>query len=199
VGQRPTLGLSCPTQNTLTTLVAGRALHCGRPLDEIGRDTWDEHDSGDADGTIVSRVALGEFEVDRLCGSRPGAGWRRRRRSTGPRRERVRPSGRCSGISSLAWTRGCSRPTRPWHRHVRRRAWFSSVATSFGTGPTNAAIGVLSAVAGPAARILSPSPNAANGAIRAGRLEAGVTGFDCGAGAVLLRTLPHRPGGRVAI
>ena len=27
----------------------------------------------------------------------------------------------------------------------------------------------------------------------------GVTGFDCGAGAVLLRALPHRPGGRVPI
>src|SRR5437016_667289 len=29
------------------------------------------------------------------------------------------------------------------------------------------------------------------------RREAGVTGFDCGAGAVLLPALPHRPGGRV--
>ena len=36
--------------------------------------------------------------------------------------------------------------------------------------------------AGPAARILNPSPNATNGAIRATRREAGATGFDCGAG-----------------
>jgi hypothetical protein len=36
--------------------------------------------------------------------------------------------------------------------------------------------------AGPAARILSPSPNATNGAIRATRRETRVTGFDCGAG-----------------
>src|ERR1035441_369514 len=31
------------------------------------------------------------------------------------------------------------------------------------------------------------------------RREAGVTGFDCGAGAVLLRASFHRPGGRVPI
>src|ERR1035441_693073 len=31
------------------------------------------------------------------------------------------------------------------------------------------------------------------------RREAGVTGFDCGAGAVLLRALSHRSGGRVPI
>ena len=36
--------------------------------------------------------------------------------------------------------------------------------------------------AGPAARILNPSPNATNGAICATRREAGSTGFDCGAG-----------------
>ncbi len=36
--------------------------------------------------------------------------------------------------------------------------------------------------AGPAARILIPSSNATNGAIRATRREAGVNGFDCGAG-----------------
>ena len=53
--------------------------------------------------------------------------------------------------------------------------------------------------AGPAARILSPSPAATNGASCATRREARVTGFDCGAGAVLLRALPHRPGGRVPI
>ena len=39
--------------------------------------------------------------------------------------------------------------------------------------------------------------HATNGASCATRREAGVTGFDCGAGAVLLRALPHRPGGRV--
>jgi hypothetical protein len=51
----------------------------------------------------------------------------------------------------------------------------------------------------PAARILSPSPNVTDGATCATRREAGATGFDCGAGAVLLRALPHRPGGRVPI
>src|SRR5689334_19702446 len=51
--------------------------------------------------------------------------------------------------------------------------------------------------AGPAARILSPSWNATNGATRATRREAGVTGVDCGASAVVLRALPHRPGGLV--
>jgi hypothetical protein len=35
---------------------------------------------------------------------------------------------------------------------------------------------------GPATRTLSPSPNAANGAIRATRREAGIRGFGCGAG-----------------
>jgi hypothetical protein len=52
---------------------------------------------------------------------------------------------------------------------------------------------------GPAARILSSSPNATNGASCATRREAGVTGFDCGAGAVLLSVLSHRPGGFVPI
>ena len=41
--------------------------------------------------------------------------------------------------------------------------------------------------AGPAARILSSSRNATDGALRATRRWAGATGFDCGAGAVLLR------------
>src|SRR5947209_16655174 len=41
--------------------------------------------------------------------------------------------------------------------------------------------------------------NATNGVICATRREARVTGFDCGAGAVLLLALPHRPGGRVPI
>ena len=45
--------------------------------------------------------------------------------------------------------------------------------------------------AGPAARILSPSPAATNGASCATRREARVTGFDCGAGAVLPRALPQ--------
>jgi hypothetical protein len=52
--------------------------------------------------------------------------------------------------------------------------------------------------AGPAARILNPSPTATDGATGATRREAWVTGFDCGAGAVLLQALPHRPGGRVS-
>jgi hypothetical protein len=39
------------------------------------------------------------------------------------------------------------------------------------------------------------SPNATNGASCATRREARVTGFDCGAGAVLLSALSHRPGG----
>jgi hypothetical protein len=38
-------------------------------------------------------------------------------------------------------------------------------------------------VAGPAARILSPSPDATDGALRVTRREAWVIGFDCGAGA----------------
>ena len=40
-------------------------------------------------------------------------------------------------------------------------------------------------------------PDATDGATRATRREAWVTGFDCRAGAVLLRALPHRPGGLV--
>ena len=51
-------------------------------------------------------------------------------------------------------------------------------------------------VAGPAARMLSPSPNATNSASSATRREAGVTGFDCGAGDVLLGAIPPA-GGRV--
>jgi hypothetical protein len=47
--------------------------------------------------------------------------------------------------------------------------------------------------AGPAARILSPSWNATNSATRATRREAGVTGVDCGASAVVLRALPTGP------
>jgi hypothetical protein len=62
--------LSRPTRKTLTTLVAGHALHCGQLLDEIGHDTGMSNDSGDADGTIGSRVALDEFDVDHLWGSR---------------------------------------------------------------------------------------------------------------------------------
>jgi len=48
-----------------------------------------------------------------------------------------------------------------------------------------------------AARILSPSPDATNGASCATRREARVTGFDCGAGAGPLSALSHRPGGFV--
>ena len=48
----------------------GDALHCGQLLDEIAHDTGMSNDSGDADGAIGSRVALDEFEVDHLCGSR---------------------------------------------------------------------------------------------------------------------------------
>jgi hypothetical protein len=65
-----------------------------------------------------------------------------------------------------------------------------AVATNLGLAPTNAAIGVLLVVAGPAARILSPRPNATNGASSVTRREAGVTDFDCGAGDVLLRRYP---------
>jgi hypothetical protein len=69
-GSKTHAGLVPPYAKTLTTLVAGHALHCGQPLDEIGHDTGMSNDSGDADGTIGSRVALDEFEVDYLCGSR---------------------------------------------------------------------------------------------------------------------------------
>jgi len=41
--------------------------------------------------------------------------------------------------------------------------------------------------AGPAARILGPSPDATDGVTRATRRGTGVTGFDCGAGAYFLR------------
>ena len=51
---------------------------------------------------------------------------------------------------------------------------------------------------GPAARIFSLSPDATDGAICVTRREAWVTGFDCGAGAVLLPALSHRHGGRVS-
>jgi|SRR5947209_2042011 len=46
--------------------------------------------------------------------------------------------------------------------------------------------------------ILSPSPNATDGATCATRREAWVTGFDRGAGAALLKALSHRPGGFAA-
>ncbi len=39
-------------------------MHCGQLLDEIGHDTGMSNDSGVADGTIGSWVALDEFEVD---------------------------------------------------------------------------------------------------------------------------------------
>jgi hypothetical protein len=52
--------------------------------------------------------------------------------------------------------------------------------------------------AGPAARILPLSPDAPT-ALSAPRGEAWVIGFDCGVGGVLLRALPHRPGGLVPI
>ena len=49
-------------------------------------------------------------------------------------------------------------------------------------------------MAGPAARILSPSPDATNGVSCATRREARVTGFDCGAGAGLFyRRYPTDP------
>src|SRR5438128_5341552 len=41
--------------------------------------------------------------------------------------------------------------------------------------------------------MLSPSPDATDGATSATRREAWVTGFDCGAGALLLRASPRRP------
>jgi hypothetical protein len=44
--------------------------------------------------------------------------------------------------------------------------------------------------AGPAARIFGPSLNATNGASCATRREAGVPGFDCGAGLVVLGVTP---------
>ena len=44
--------------------------------------------------------------------------------------------------------------------------------------------------AGPAARIPGPGPDATDGATRATRREAWVTGFDCGAGAVLHGAIP---------
>jgi hypothetical protein len=69
-GSETDAGLVPPYAKTLTTLIAGHALHCGQLLDEIGHDTGMSNDSGDADGTIGSRVALDEFEVDHLCGSR---------------------------------------------------------------------------------------------------------------------------------
>jgi hypothetical protein len=49
--------------------------------------------------------------------------------------------------------------------------------------------------AGPAARMLSPSPNATNGAMSVTRREARVTGFDCGAGRVPVGALLRRFGG----
>jgi hypothetical protein len=51
-------------RKTLTTLIAERALHCGQLLDEIGHDTGMSNDTAEADGTIGSRVALDESEVD---------------------------------------------------------------------------------------------------------------------------------------
>ena len=42
--------------------------------------------------------------------------------------------------------------------------------------------------------MLGPGPNATDGATGATRREAGVTGFDCGAGVVPLRALFHRSG-----
>jgi hypothetical protein len=49
--------------------------------------------------------------------------------------------------------------------------------------------------AGPAARMLSPSPNATNGDMSVTRREARVTGFDCGAGGVPPGALSGRFGG----
>jgi hypothetical protein len=49
-------------------------------------------------------------------------------------------------------------------------------------------------VAGPVARILSPSPDATNGVSCATRREEWVTGFDCGVGAALsYRRYPTDP------
>ena len=47
--------------------------------------------------------------------------------------------------------------------------------------------------AGPVAGILTPSPNATDGATCATRREAWATGFDCGAGAFALRALSTGP------
>jgi hypothetical protein len=52
--------------------------------------------------------------------------------------------------------------------------------------------------AGPAARTLSSSPNATNGATRATRREAWATGFRCGAGCLFLPALSHRLGGHAS-
>jgi hypothetical protein len=72
----------------------------------------------------------------------------------------------------------------------RARSLFMAVSTNLGSIPTRTQMGVLLVVAGPAARILSPSPNATNGASSATRREVGVTDFDCGAGDVRLRRYP---------
>ncbi len=83
------------------------------------------------------------------------------------------------------------RPTRPLATSERQ----------FGMGSPNAPNrSTVCCGAGPAARILKPKPGLSPTAHRASRgEEAGVTGFDCGAGDVLLPTLRHRPGGYVPI
>jgi hypothetical protein len=43
-------------------LVAVRAVHCGKLLDEISHHIGMGDDSGDADGMIGLRIALDEFE-----------------------------------------------------------------------------------------------------------------------------------------
>ena len=63
-----------------------------------------------------------------------------------------------------------------------RDAYF--IPSAFGVAATQGpAIGVESKVSWSCGQILSPSPNATDGASRATRREAGATGFDCRAGA----------------
>jgi hypothetical protein len=89
---------------------------------------------------------------------------------------------RCRRSVSSRWSGSCCSRVAALS-HLQRRLTLSRRRTDRNR--------VQSKVAGPAARTLSSSPNATNGATSATRREAGVTGFDCGAGVVPLLAPPR--------
>ena len=134
-------------------------------------------------------VALDETarEVDERQGSLPGAlreGFEQQRPITALERP-------------YSFTRACNRQFGRIGPSLGRAPWL--IANEFWVGSHNARNrSTVDIGAGPAARILSPSPKATNGAVRATRRGARVTGFDCGAGgglstARLPRARRHRP------
>jgi hypothetical protein len=97
------------------------------------------------------------------------------------RKRATRPCVRGRACQPVCWARG--RRPRPCRSN---QSLFGKSRRILGFAHKRRDRSTVGRGAGPAARMLSPSPNATNGAIRATRRETGATGFDCGAGGVFL-------------